>query len=67
MKWNTHVYLVKKQTRQRRFYLFVNRNIVGAFEILIHRHLIDNEIKFKEYLRVTQHLFSKWLDKIKMR
>ncbi|KAK9727507.1 hypothetical protein QE152_g19094 [Popillia japonica] len=37
----------------------------GAFKILVHKHLIDNETKFKEYFRVTRDQFFNLLDLIK--
>lgn len=53
--------LFLKQTRKRRHNLFVMRDEEGAFNILINRHLKDNDTKFKEYFRMTPHLFNEVL------
>lgn len=56
--------ILLKGTRKRRHHLFVNRNVEGAYVVLINRHLIDNDTKFKEYFRLTPHLFQKLLNAI---
>lgn len=45
--------------------MFANRKQEGALEILIHRHLIDDDTKFKEYFRLSPHLFKYVLNAIK--
>lgn len=57
------VFILKKH-RESRHDLFQNRNMEGAFAVLINRHLMDNDTKFKEYLRLTPYLFAKILGKI---
>ncbi|XP_046658621.1 uncharacterized protein LOC124352930 [Homalodisca vitripennis] len=34
--------------------LFKRRKSEGAYNVLITKHLIDNEVKFKEYFRLTR-------------
>ncbi|KAK9675203.1 hypothetical protein QE152_g40552 [Popillia japonica] len=34
--------------------MYKGRENEGAFKILVHKHLIDNETKLKEYFRVTR-------------
>lgn len=38
--------------------LFKFRDTEGAFEILVRRHLLSNEDKFREYFRLTPQLFD---------
>lgn len=45
--------------------IYKRRPEEGAHKILIDRHLIDDDTKFKEYFRLTPFLFSKILDGIK--
>ena len=45
--------------------LFKCRDTEGVYEILIKRHLMKNENKFKEFFRLTPHLFHKVLGFIK--
>lgn len=42
--------------------MYRKRTEEGALSILIDRHLIDDDTKFKEYFRVTPSLFSNLLD-----
>ncbi|KAG8268919.1 hypothetical protein J6590_014492 [Homalodisca vitripennis] len=37
--------------------LFKRRKSEGAYNVLITKHLIDNEVKFKEYFRLTRDQF----------
>lgn len=54
-------FILSKKSRKRRHDLFQNRNEEGVYQLLINRHLIDNDTKFKEYFRLTPHLFAKIL------
>lgn len=55
-------YLVANECRHP---LFLKRDEEGCFKVLILRHLIDSETKFREYFRVTPQLFNDILDCIK--
>lgn len=52
---------LKKMVKKRKtsLELFKRRHDEGAFNVLIQRHLIDNELKFVAYFRLTPHLFTK--------
>lgn len=52
--------LITTQSEQREKVdaLFLNRKAEGYFEILISRHLIRNETKFREFLRVNKNQFD---------
>lgn len=56
--------LLNKKTRESRHSIFANRNTEGVYEVLINRHLVDNDTKFKEYFRLSPTLFSKILEGI---
>ncbi|KAI4455494.1 madf domain transcription factor [Holotrichia oblita] len=56
---------IHNSTRNSASQLFQNRNSEGAFKVLIHRHLLDDEVKFKQYFRVTRQQFSFLLDLVK--
>lgn len=56
---------IHNSTRNSASQLFQNRNSEGAFKLLIHRHLLDDEVKFKAYFRVTRQQFSFLLDLVK--
>lgn len=45
--------------------LFKKRREEGAYQILVCRHLFNNENKFREYLRLTPILFDYVLNYIK--
>ena len=45
--------------------LYRQRSEEGALNVLIERHLMDDDTKFREYFRVTPFLFFKLLDEIK--
>lgn len=45
--------------------IFKSRKKEGAFEILIKRHLFQNDKKFKEYFRLSISLFQTVLNYIK--
>ena len=38
--------------------MFKNRHSEGAFQILVNRHLICNDEKFRQYFRLTPVLFD---------
>lgn len=37
--------------------IYKRRTEEGAFNILFNRHLVENDTKFRAYLRLTPHLF----------
>lgn len=41
--------------------IFRNRRNEGCFNMLINKHLIDDEIKFREYFRLTRGQFNEVL------
>ncbi|KAK9732216.1 hypothetical protein QE152_g13076 [Popillia japonica] len=45
--------------------MYKERENEEAFKILVHKHLINNETKFKKYFRVTRDQFFNLLDLIK--
>lgn len=45
--------------------MFAARNEEGAFNILICRHLLEDDTKFKEYFRLTPYMFNYVLQFIK--
>lgn len=45
--------------------LFQRRREEGAYQVLVLRHLVDNDTKFKEYFRLTPYLFDEVLKIIK--
>ncbi|KAK9710491.1 hypothetical protein QE152_g25987 [Popillia japonica] len=45
--------------------MYKERENEGVFKILVQKHLIDNETKFKQYFRVTRDQFFNLLDLIK--
>ena len=46
--------------------MFASRESEGAYQVLITRHLKDNDSKFVEYFRLTPGLFHYILEKIKL-
>jgi len=38
--------------------IFKNRKTEGCFEILINRHLMSNQVKFREYFRINYEQFN---------
>lgn len=54
--------LSSQQKRKSPHELYRQRNLEGAMNVLIDRHLIDDETMFKQYFRMTPFLFSKILD-----
>lgn len=42
--------------------MFSSREDEGVFRLLIHKHLLDDEVKFKAYFRFTRHQFYYILD-----
>lgn len=55
--------LLKKRRSENE--LFKTRESEGCFKLLISNHLDDNELKFKEYFRLTKNQFIFILDLIK--
>lgn len=45
--------------------MFIERSREGCYNILVERRLIDNEIRFRAYFRVSFELFNYILDYIK--
>lgn len=45
--------------------MFENRNKEGVYELLVLKHLSDNDTKFREFLRLTPQLFYIVLNHIK--
>ena len=45
--------------------IFKTRKTEGAFVLLIDRHLSNNEVKFREYFRLTPALFDEVLNYIR--
>ncbi|KAJ8939899.1 hypothetical protein NQ318_023239 [Aromia moschata] len=56
------LYVIRSTRRSPSSQLFKRRSSEGAFKLLIHRHLLDDEVKFKEYFRFTRQQFSFLLD-----
>lgn len=58
--------LLDQRKKHRQIHdMFRNRVQEGAFNILVRRHLIDNDTKFKEYFRLSPHLFNHVLNFVK--
>lgn len=57
--------LLGKRKRRMAHAMFTHRNVEGAQEVLIDRYLMDDDTKFREYFRLTPHLFSTVLALIK--
>ncbi|KAJ8938661.1 hypothetical protein NQ314_011400 [Rhamnusium bicolor] len=53
------------RTRKSVSKLFQKRMREGAFKLLIYRHLLDDEVKFKAYFRFTRRQFSFLVNLIK--
>lgn len=53
-----------KKKRKSPHKLYKLRSYEGSFNILIDRHLLDDDTKFKEYFRVSPNLFSRILNEI---
>lgn len=56
--------LVKKK-KNSPHKIYRQRDVEGSMNVLVDRHLMDDETKFKEYFRVTPLLFSTILDAVK--
>lgn len=54
----------EEETRKSECELFKNRRKEGAYEVLVCRHLFNNESKFREYFRLTPILFDYILNNI---
>lgn len=61
------VFIISTLSKKRRSEseLFKTRESEGCFKLLITNHLDDNELKFKEYFRLTKNQFTFILDLIK--
>lgn len=57
--------LLNKFNRSAKKSLFEKRRKEGSFEILINRHLVDNDSLFVMYLRLSPYLFHKVVDFIR--
>lgn len=44
--------------------MYKQRNAEGAYNVLVERHLLDDDTKFQRYFRLTPHLFHRVLSKI---
>lgn len=49
--------LKRKEKRKIHSNMIRSREKEGAYSVLVERHLLDNEEKFREYTRFTLHLF----------
>ncbi|KAJ3621671.1 hypothetical protein MTP99_003780 [Tenebrio molitor] len=47
----------EEETRGQECDIYKRRETKGAYEILIVRHLVPNDTKFKEYFRLSPELF----------
>lgn len=45
--------------------LFLKRKQEGTYDVLVLRHLVDNDTKFRDFFRLTPHLFNEVLNNIK--
>lgn len=59
------ILLSKKKRRKSTHKIFKQRSFEGAHNVLIDRHLMDDDTKFKEYFRLSPYLFSTVLEAIK--
>lgn len=44
--------------------VFSSREDEGVFQLLINKHLLDDEVKFKSYFRFTRHQFYYLLEMV---
>lgn len=51
--------------RRSPYKMFKQRSQEGAHNLLIDRHLFDDDTKFKEYFRMSPYIFNEILDAIK--
>lgn len=51
----------KKRKRKSPHKIYRQRSEEGAMNVLIDRHLLDDDTKFREYFRLTPHLFAEVL------
>lgn len=56
--------LLKKKQRKSAHEIYKRRQVEGVQNMLIDRHLMDDDTKFREYFRLTPFLFRKVLDDI---
>lgn len=54
-----------KKKRKSPHMMYRQRRMEGAHNVLIDRHLLDDETKFREYFRLSSHLFQTVLQSIK--
>lgn len=57
--------LLANSTRFEKKKLFEKRNKEGSYEILVKRHLLDNDSMFVTYFRLSPYLFHKVIDLIR--
>lgn len=57
--------LTEKKRRRSSHALYRQRSVDGAYNVLVDRYLMDDDTKFREYFRLTPHLFSSVLELIK--
>lgn len=57
---------MREEKRRKICPIFVNRDIEGAMEILINRHLKQDETRFKQYFRLSFDLFEYVLKHIEL-
>jgi len=49
---------LSEEKRKGHDQLFTKRSTEGYYEILINRHLKNNEIKFREFFRINRYQFD---------
>lgn len=59
------ILLSLKNKRRSPHKLYRQRSVEGAYNVLVDRHLLDDDTKFREYFRVSPVLFSKLLEDLK--
>lgn len=59
------LFLIALQLRSRRKSIFASRKEEGNYEILVNRHLKDNDSMFVSYFRLSPYLFHQVLDLIR--
>lgn len=57
--------LLTEKKRRSPHVLYRQRSVDGAYNVLVDRYLMDDDTKFREYFRLTPHLFSSVLALIK--
>lgn len=59
------VALLLKKKRRSPHNMYRHRAVEGAYSVLVDKHLLDDDTKFREYFRVSPLLFSKLLNDLK--